>query len=226
MMSYHFARGDALHLPLADQSVDLVMGSPPYMDARTYGIGAKRKTREWVDWMLGVTSESLRVSRGMVLWVVGGVTRDHTYQPGCEGLLWEWQQRGGSCWRPCYWHRTGIPGSGCEQWFRSDVEYVLAFKRDGLLPYADNLAMGAPPKFKPGGKMTTRRADGKRDNKAFTVKRAFNTTRRRPDGSRDIRPDREGPDICNPGNLIHVEDEVGEMVPSFNVQSRRGKSGM
>ena len=31
--------------------------------------------------------------------------------------------------------------------------------------------------------------------------------------------------MVNPGNRIHVEDEVGEMVPSFNVQSRRGKSG-
>lgn len=30
------AQADALHLPLADQSVDLVMTSPPYADARLY----------------------------------------------------------------------------------------------------------------------------------------------------------------------------------------------
>ena len=40
-MSFTLLQADALHLPLADKSVDLVLGSPPYCDARTYGIGAK-----------------------------------------------------------------------------------------------------------------------------------------------------------------------------------------
>ena len=35
-----FAQADAIRLPLADDAVDLVMGSPPYMDARSYGINA------------------------------------------------------------------------------------------------------------------------------------------------------------------------------------------
>jgi hypothetical protein len=34
--SYLFAQADAEHLPLADGSVDLVLGSPPYIDARLY----------------------------------------------------------------------------------------------------------------------------------------------------------------------------------------------
>ena len=66
---------DAEHLPLADRSVDLVFGSPPYCDARTYGIKAQRKCVEWVEWMLRCTAEAQRVCRGPVLWVAAGVTR-------------------------------------------------------------------------------------------------------------------------------------------------------
>jgi hypothetical protein len=40
-MSYLLVVGDAVRLPLADQSVDFVFGSPPYCDARTYGIDAQ-----------------------------------------------------------------------------------------------------------------------------------------------------------------------------------------
>ena len=72
---------DAEHLPLADRSVDLVFGSPPYCDARTYGIKAQRKCVEWVEWMLRCTAEAQRVCRGPVLWVAAGVTRKRNYWP-------------------------------------------------------------------------------------------------------------------------------------------------
>jgi hypothetical protein len=161
-MTYLFAQADAGRIPLADASVDLVFGSPPYCDARTYGIGAQRDAREWVDWMLDVTEEALRVSRGLVLWVCAGVTRDRNYWPACEGLLWEGWRRGWLCESPCYWHRSGIPGSGCDQWFRKDVEYVLAFKSVAKLAWSDNTACGHPPKCGPGGPMSSRSVHGVR----------------------------------------------------------------
>src|SRR6185312_10038284 len=117
---YLLGQGDATRIALADNSVDLIIGSPPYCDARTYGIGAQRDARAWVAWMLDVTAEAVRVSRGLVLWVCAGVTRDHCYWPACEGLSWEWFKRGGQMWRPCIWHRVGIPGSGGKKWLRSD----------------------------------------------------------------------------------------------------------
>lgn len=43
-----FLVADAAHLPFADDSFDFVFGSPPYLDARTYGIGAGRKCQEWM----------------------------------------------------------------------------------------------------------------------------------------------------------------------------------
>ncbi len=77
---------DAARLPLDGHSVDLVVGSPPYLDARTYGIGADRKFAQWVPWMVAVTMECLRVCRGPVWWVWAGCTRNRCYQPGPEAL--------------------------------------------------------------------------------------------------------------------------------------------
>lgn len=222
-------QGNALRIPLPDRSVDLVFGSPPYCDARTYGIDAQRGCAEWVEWMLAVTAEAVRVSRGLVLWVCAGVTRDHCYWPACEGLLWEWWRRGGHCWRPAYWHRVGIPGSGGKKWLRADVEYVLCFKAPGVDFWTDNVAMGHPPKWAPGGEMSHRLSDGARVNQWGG--REMGCSQRQPNGTRQkpgrpshavvTRP-REGmhsqestnytpPTKANPGNLIKTTVGGGQM---------------
>jgi len=185
-------QADACKLPLENQSVDLVFGSPPYCDARTYSIGAQRDCRGWIDWMFQVTREACRVSRGLVLWVAAGVTRDHCYWPACEGLLYRWWEQGGQCWRPAYWHRVGVPGSGGKQWLRADMEYVLAFKSPGTIPWADNTANGHPPKYAPGGRLSYRTRNGQRITE-FTT--------RGPDGELR-RQDFVQPALANPGNLV------------------------
>lgn len=226
-MSHLLVKADAARIPLPDQSVDLVLGSPPYCDARTYGIGAQRDCQAWVDWMLLVTAEALRVSRGAVIWVAAGVTRDRTYWPAVEGLMYEWWKRGGSLYRPCYWHRVGIPGSGGDQWFRADVEYCACFKRPGRLPWTNNTAMGHPPKWAPGGEMSCRLADGSKRNQwgGGTHKTAMSGrnangehksdgrkshvfltkvhTKRRPGGEMESQTYLP-PVLANPGNLLQV----------------------
>jgi hypothetical protein len=203
-LSAHFARADATQLPLPDKAVDLVFTSPPYADARTYGINAQRNAHEWVEWMLVVVAEMCRVSRGLVLVNCAGVTRDWCYWPCCEGLLWEWFRRGGACWRPAFWHRVGIPGSGGKQWLRADVEYVLAFTGErGPIPWSDNTANGHKPAFGVGGAMSYRDSDGVRFNA---------TSRRARSGDREDLG-REYPShrryqteglTANPGNLIRT----------------------
>jgi hypothetical protein len=102
------------------------------------------------------------------------VTRDWNYWPACEGLLYQWWKQGGQCWRPAYWHRVGIPGSG-RQWLRADVEYVLAFKSDASkLAFADPTANGKRVHEKPFWN-----ADGSKTTQAYTP-----------------------PALANPGNLI------------------------
>jgi hypothetical protein len=213
-------RADAVRLPFRDKEFDMIIGSPPYLDARHYG-DAKRHSRnlnDWVAWMLALTAESLRVSKGLVVWVCAGVTRDRTYQPGPEALLADWVRAGGSAYRPVYWHRVGIPGSGHDDWFRADVEYCLAFKRPGKLPWADNTANGHTPKFTSGGAMSHRLSDGTRRNQ-WGGNMSSNASGRAPDGSvrRADRPshrlsrcDDKGaaavlPAIANPGNLVRFK---------------------
>jgi DNA modification methylase len=63
-------RGDARTLPLADESVDLIVTSPPYFGLRSYQdggehyagqIGAEASPREFVDALIGCTREMVRV---------------------------------------------------------------------------------------------------------------------------------------------------------------------
>ena len=158
----------ALMGQLPSASVSLAFGSPPYCDARTYGIGAQRDCLEWVEWMLTVTEAAHLATAGPVFWVAAGVTRDRSYWPACEGLMWEWWKRGldrgHELYRPCCWHRVGIPGSGQDDYLRADWEYVMCFKRPGPLAWSNNTAMGHPPKWAPGGEMSNRTKGGARVN--------------------------------------------------------------
>ena len=207
-MKPYFAQSDASRIPLADKSVDLIFTSPPYGDARTYGIDADRDCIEWIDWMLDVVKECCRVCRGLVLINCAGVTRDRIYQPGPEGLLYEWWRAGGVCWRPCYHHRVGIPGSGGRHWLRADVEYVLPFKGDNEWPtWCDPTIMGHAPKWGPGGAMSNRLSNGARAGaqKRFRAS-ARQHTKSRADGSDEIQ-NYVVPVKANPGTLIReVED--------------------
>jgi hypothetical protein len=69
-MTASLLRGDALHLPIADHTVDLVITSPPYFGLRSYQdggqhypgqIGSEATPAEWVEAMLAATAEMVRV---------------------------------------------------------------------------------------------------------------------------------------------------------------------
>jgi hypothetical protein len=225
MAWWGLVQGDAVRLPLPDCSVDLVVGSPPYRKARLYledgkDLGIARDTEDWIEWMLAVTTEALRVCRGAVVWVAAGSTEDRNYHPICEGLMYRWWRQGGHAYRPCYWHRVGIPGSGGDQWFRADVEYAMCFKRPGELPWSDNTACGHPPVYGPGGAMANRRSDGSRVNDPWHKQgRGNGLGGRQPDGRKNlgstaakrekVRRDSLSngkscsvPVLANPGNLL------------------------
>ena len=130
----------------SDNSVDLVFGSPPYAEKvqRYEGHRKNLKTEEWIAWMLEVTKEAVRISSGMVLWVVNGSVRNRRYLPACEGLVWEWYKRGGWSDRSCIWHKNSIPNR--DDWFVNDWEFVLAFKKAGSRSVFNWKAIAVPPK--------------------------------------------------------------------------------
>lgn len=146
-------------------SVDLVFGSPPYERARSYSIGFNLKGQAWVDWMVQVYRESVRVCKGVTAFVVGHGQRLYKWSAAPYLLVADLHRTGFHVRPPLYFHRVGIPGSGQKDWFRADVEVIVCVtSQPGRLPWSDNTACGHPPKWAPGGEMSNRVSDGTRVN--------------------------------------------------------------
>ena len=84
-------RGDARSLPLADDSVDLVVTSPPYLNLRAYQdggttyegqIGSEESREAFIDALLEVTAECMRVTKpsGSIFVNLGDSYRDKGLQ--------------------------------------------------------------------------------------------------------------------------------------------------
>jgi hypothetical protein len=91
-------RGDARTLPLADESVDLVVTSPPYFGLRSYQdggehyagqVGAEASPREFVDALIDCTREMVRVLKpsGSIFVNLGDGTTAARAHPGKTGVV-------------------------------------------------------------------------------------------------------------------------------------------
>lgn len=195
-------RGDCKAIPLPDRSVDLVVCSPPYEDARTYGIGFGFKGAAWVEWALPRYMECLRISRGLVVWIVNGKTEDYRWSASPVMLMADLHRAGAFLRKPPIFHRVGIPGSGRKDWLRDDYEFAIcATARRGKLPWSDNTAMGHPPKWGPGGEMSNRLSSGRRVNQWGPVG-SPNAPRRR-NGQRGARE--------RPSHVVMTAAEASEV---------------
>lgn len=164
-----------------DKSVDLILGSPPYdSKARRYGTGKNLRGQEWVDWMVDVYVESLRVSKGLVAYVVDGSTKDYRWSCTPVLLMADLHRRGVHLRKPVSYVRHGIPGSGGRDWLKNNWELVVCASAPGPLPWSDNTACGHEPIYKRSGPFSNRRANGTRNNRAYTP-----------------------PERANPGNVIN-----------------------
>lgn len=223
-----------------ENSVDLVFGSPPYEDARTYGIDCKLKGQEWVDWMVPRVREAVRICKGLVAFVVEGKTRKFRWSATPVLLMADLHRAGVHLRKPLAFHRVGIPGSGGPDWLRNDYEFIVCCTSGGKLPWSKNTAMGHPPKWAPGGEMSYRLSDGTRRNQ-WGHSGGGRKGSRKADGTRQgaSRPshrvqrvaDGEGrmvtpggehgkngevqayipPAVANPGNVIYCKVGGGHM---------------
>lgn len=182
--------GDCLEVMRAmpDDSVDLVLGSPPYEDARTYGIGFRLKGQEWVDWMVERWREMQRISRGAVVMVVEGKTKNYRWTATPALLMADLHRAGFNLRKPPAYERVGIPGSGGPDWFRNDYEFCVATTKPGKLHWSDNTACGHAPRFAPGGKPSHQTKEGRVQK-------------------RDYKP----PAKANPGNIIRCHGGGGHL---------------
>lgn len=185
--------GDCLEVMgmLPDNAVDLVFCSPPYEDARTYGIDFNLRGQDWVDWCVPRYMECLRVCKGLVAWVVEGKTRQFRYSCTPALLMADLHRAGVHLRKPPAYQRVGIPGSGGPDWLRNDWEFIVCATSGGKLPWSDNTAMGHRPKWAPGGAMSHRLSDGTRRNQWGGKTGAISN--RKQDGTRDTheRPSHE-----------------------------------
>lgn len=218
--------GDCLDIlkNFPDNCVDLVFCSPPYEDARTYGIDFNLKGQDWVNWALYRFIECVRVCKGLVTWVVEGKTKKFRWSATPALLMADIHRSGAHLRKPPAFHRVGIPGSGGPDWLRNDYEFIVCATSGGKLPWSDNTAMGHPPKWAPGGEMSHRVSSGSRVNQWGSHK-GNKSGPRKPDGSRGSysgkpshrimtpsesqrrngkkgNPGYELPAIANPGNVI------------------------
>lgn len=186
-----------------DDSVDLLLFSPPYEDARQYSeLGFKLKGQAWVDWMVRVLEAASPKVKGVIAVVVEGRTRNYSYSGTPLLLGADLLRKGFTLRKPVVYRRVGIPGSGGPDWFRNDWEFVLCVTRPGQLVWSDNTVCGHEPKYGPGGSPSHRTVNGKR----VGCKAAG-----RPNGelkSRQYKP----PKLSNPGNIVQQMYTAKEVV--------------
>ncbi len=193
---WHVACADAVAFmnSLPDDSIDLLFTSPPYLEARTYGIGAGRKLEPWVDWMAEVVTVASKKVRGLIAVNCEGQTRNYKYLPAPFLLMARLHEAGLNLRKPVVFKRIGIPGSGGPDWLRNDWEPVVCVTREGSLPWSDNTACGrSMENYRPGGPMSNRRQNGQRVSCMDTHTTA--------DGSPRMTQFTI-PDKANPGNVI------------------------
>lgn len=189
-------------LPL--DSVDLVFGSPPYEAARTYGIDFKLRGDAWVSWMLETYQWAARACKGVVAFVVEGQTKSYRWSATPALLMARLHEAGLHLRKPPVFHRIGIPGSGGPDWLRNDYEFIVCVTRGEKLPWSDNTAMGHPPKWAPGGAMSSRLVNGERVN-------GRRITRGHANGDTPNSDSYLPPVKANPGNVIHCKVGGGLM---------------
>ena len=177
---YQFKVGDCRNLPYPDDYFDLVFCSPPYESQRSYGeLEFNLAGEEWVTWATECYMECLRVSKGLVAWVVEGYTDDFSYTSTPFLLHADLHRQGVKMRKVVVYQRNGIPGTGGPEWLRNDWEPIICATKNGRLPWADNTAMGQPPKQNTPRVATNRHKDGSRKSGIYV-----------------------DPEVCNPGNVI------------------------
>lgn len=177
-----------------DDRFSLCFCSPPYEAKRRYAeLGFNLQGQDWVDWCVERYVECVRVTNGLVAWVVDGGTKNFQWSATPALLMADLHRHGVKLRKPPIFHRVGICGSGGNDWWRSDYEIIICSSK-GRLPWSNPTVIGKPPKYGPGGVMSHRCiSDGRVGGGAANGYR---------DGDRAKNRQYKPPKIANPGNVL------------------------
>jgi hypothetical protein len=228
-----FVSGDCFSIlrGMEPGSVDLIFGSPPYEDARLYGeLGFDLVGERWVSWMVQFFKAAVPVTRGLVALVVGhGKTKGYKWSSTPSLLEADLHRSGFHLRAPGMFARAGIFGSGGPDYFRHDYEWIVTVQNTAFaspegrggprLPWSNNVAVGHPPIYGPGGEASYRTSSGRRVNQ-WGGSSPGGDGERRQNGEKQkkVRPSHvvetqggkkrgyKPPAIANPGNV------AGEML--------------
>ena len=196
---------------LPDNSVDMVLGSPPYENARSYEGQKPLVGEDWVQWMRQYALECRRVCSGLCAFVIQGRTRDFRWSATPALLMADLHRLDFHLRTPKIYERDGIPGSGGPDDLKQRYEFILSFTSGGRLPWSDPTATGHPPKFPPGGAPSHRTSgDGR-----------VNRPRLNGKGNKDVRT-YVPPKLANPGNILRGSSGGGHMGSKYTSEGEAG----
>ena len=135
-MSYNILHGDCFDLikDMDDNSVDLVITSPPYADIVNYGKNISvKKPKEYVDWILPLFKDIHRVLKPSGSFILN--INDNCSNGLRNPFIYELIYRSGKetklkFYDTYIWHKmNGIPNGGKKR-FRNTTEFIFHFVKD------------------------------------------------------------------------------------------------
>ena len=128
--------GDCFELikDLPDNSIDLILTSPPYADIVNYGKNISiQKPADYCDWLLPIFNEIQRVLKpsGSFILNINDTCKNGYRNPFIYELIYRSQKESNLKFYDTYiWHkRNGIP-NGSPKRFRNNTEFIFHFVKD------------------------------------------------------------------------------------------------
>lgn len=193
-----------------DNSVDLIITSPPYADIVNYGKNISiKKPNEYVDWILPLFNEIYRVLKpsGSFILNINDNCSNGLRNPFIYELIYRSQKETKLKFYDTYiWHKmNGIP-NGSEKRFRNNTEFIFHFVKDQkkLKFYMDRVLVEPKQTYSSRFKNDTPQGHGEiiDGQRIKTIKYLTGSTNKTKDGYELPQTKRELPDKVRPDNVV------------------------
>jgi DNA modification methylase len=212
-MKSNILTGDSFELikDIPDNSIDLIITSPPYADIVNYGKNISiQKPQDYCDWLLPIFNEIQRVLKpsGSFILNINDTCKGGYRNPFIYELIYRSQKETKLKFYDTYiWHkRNGIP-NGSPKRFRNTTEFIFHFVKDQkhLKFYMDRVLQEpneeSVGRYKRNG-LTTHGETKGGERKRKTIKYLTGSTNKTKDGYELPYVERILPDKVRPDNVV------------------------